>query len=212
MGTSTRKVAVRLWQNQLPDRDPALLVRELYFAENQGKSEPSGSQDMIGIIYPGISRLDYDASYEAGIFPVKIESTNDPAVAAWLEHVLYLLPVNQRPLGYNPLGLKYLDESWIQRLGDTGDACFQAILGKDTNRLGASFNECMRCWEILLPHTVTHPSLHADLIPLLNFYQSRYAGAMYSGCGGGYLIVASENMVPGALRIKVRTEKPGIPQ
>jgi len=28
------------------------LVRELYRAENDGKAEPSGSQDMIGLIYP----------------------------------------------------------------------------------------------------------------------------------------------------------------
>jgi len=30
MATSTRKVAVDLWNGQLPDRDPGELVRELY--------------------------------------------------------------------------------------------------------------------------------------------------------------------------------------
>ena len=64
-------------------------------------------------------------------------------------------------------------------------------------------NECMRCWGVLLPYTVRHPSLNLDLDEILEVYQSRYAGAMYSGCGGGYLYVVSEEPVPDAFRIKV---------
>jgi hypothetical protein len=44
------------------------LVRELYAAENDGLAEPSGSQDMCGLIFPGVSRLDYDASVDGGWF------------------------------------------------------------------------------------------------------------------------------------------------
>jgi hypothetical protein len=46
-----------------------------------------------------------------------------------------------------------------------------------------------------------------DLAGILGCYQSRYAGAMYSGCGGGYLYVVSEEPVPGGLRVKVRSSK-----
>jgi len=31
-----------------------------------------------------------------------------------------------------------------------------------------------------------------------------YPGAIISGCGGGYVIVASEEEIPGALKIKVK--------
>ena len=55
--TGTRKIALELWKDGLPDRDPDELVQKLYAVENEGKAEPSGSQDMIGIIYPGINRL-----------------------------------------------------------------------------------------------------------------------------------------------------------
>ena len=71
--------------------------------------------------------------------------------------------------------------------------------------LGASLNECMVCWEKLLPHTVRHSTLTVDLPALLRVYQSRNAGAMFSGCGGGYLLVVSEEPVPGAFSVKVRT-------
>jgi hypothetical protein len=43
-----------------------------------------------------------------------------------------------------------------------------------------------------------------DLMELMGFYQSRYHGAMYSGCGGGYLFVVAEEPVPGALQVQIR--------
>ena len=208
MGTSTRQVARELWNGTLPERDPAELVRELYAEENRNKPEPSGSQDMVGLLYPGVNRLDYAYEYEGGIFPVHVESNNDPGITRWLEEVIYVVPVAQRPAGYNPLGEKNLDREWIRRLGQSGKDCFAAILAQDVAGLGASMNECIKCWEAILPHTVRHPTITVDLLALLGYYQSRYAGAMYSGCGGGYLYVVSEEPVPGALRIKVRISYP----
>jgi hypothetical protein len=204
MANSTRKIAMKLWPEGLPDEKPANLVRRLYAAENAGKPEPSGSQDMIGLIYPGISRLDFDANIEGGIFPGHIESNCDPGPAAWLENVFHMIPVAPRPPGYGPLGIKNLDPEWIQRLGQTGKDCYQAILDQDLRGLGASMNACMQCWEAILPQTVRHPTIHIDLMAILEYYQSRYAGAMYSGCGGGYLFVVSEEPVPGAARVKIR--------
>ena len=78
-------------------------------------------------------------------------------------------------------------------------------MARDTAGLGAAMNECMRCWEVILPGTVRHPTITTDLMGLLDYYQQRYAGAMYSGCGGGYLYVVSDEPVPGGFRIKVRT-------
>jgi hypothetical protein len=205
MASGTRKVALKLWGGIVPDRSPAELVRELYQAENQDKVEPSGSQDMIGLLYPGVSRLDYDVEFEGGYFPAHIESNCDPRIARWLEEVIHFVPVSQRPEGYNPLGIKNLDRQWIRQLGQTGNDCFDAIVTKDIRGLAASMNHCMTCWEAILPQTVRHPTIQIDLKRILSYYQQRYAGAMYSGCGGGYAIVASEEPVPGALKVKVKT-------
>jgi hypothetical protein len=205
MAGGTRKVALGLWGGEVPDRPPAELVRELYQAENQDKAEPSGSQDMIGLLYPGVSRLDYDADVEGGYFPAHIESNCDPQIARWLEEVIHFVPIGQRPEGYNPLGIKNLDPEWIRQLGQTGKDCFDAIAAKDIRGLAASMNHSMTCWEEILPRTLQHPTIRIDLKRILGYYQQRYAGAMYSGCGGGYAIVASEEPVPGALKVKVKT-------
>lgn len=207
IASGTRAIAARLWRGRLPNRPPADLVRELYAAENEGKAEPSGSQDMIGLIYPGVNRLDYDFAANGGVFPAHIESLNSTRVARWLSRVLHLLPVEPRPEGYSPLGEKNLDPKWVARLGQSGRDCFDAIRRLDVGALGASLNLNMRCWETLLPHVVRHPLLKIDLMPLLKAYQRSYPGAMYSGCGGGYLIVASHHPVPGALHVDVRVAK-----
>ena len=121
--------------------------------------------------------------------------------------MIHVLPIEPRPQGYNPLGVKNLDREWIVRLGQSGKDCYDAILAGDAKALGGAMNECMACWEALLPHTVRHPTIAVDLVGLLRYYQSKSAGAMYSGCGGGYLYVVSEQPVPGAFRVAVRIAK-----
>ncbi|MCX7818920.1 MAG: hypothetical protein N2652_06925 [Kiritimatiellae bacterium] len=204
LATGTRRVAMQLWPEGVPALPPEQLVRTLYEVENRGRADPSGSQDMIGLVYPGINRLDYDVQVHRGVFPARVERLDDPEVEDWLERVLYLVPVAPRPAGYHPLGERRLDPEWILRLGRSGAACFEAIRRRDLEALGASLNECMRCWAALLPHTVRHPALTVDLETLLGFYQQRYPGAMYSGCGGGYLLVVSASPVPGGARIAIR--------
>lgn len=204
LASGTRTIADRLWHGRLPHRPLDKLVRELYEAENKGKAEPSGSQDMIGLIYPGVNRLDYDYSANGGVFPVHIESLTSAENMRWLEQVLHLLPIEPRPLGYNPLGIKHLDAKWIARLGRSGMDCFSAIAKMDAEALGESLNETMRCWERLLPHVVAHPLIKIDLKSILKVYQRCYPGAMFSGCGGGYLIVVSDKPVPGAFQVNVR--------
>jgi hypothetical protein len=205
MGTSTRKVAAQLWGGALPQANPAALTQQLYAEENRGRPEPSGSQDMIGLIYPGINRLDFAYTHAGGYFPVHIESNNDPGVARWLEKVIWMVPVTQRPPGYSPLEIKRIDPRWVRRLGQSGCDCYNAILTQDLAGLGESMNECMRCWEALLPNTVRHPTITVDLTELLGYYQARYTGAMYSGCGGGYLYVVADEPVPGGFQVRVRT-------
>lgn len=204
IASGTRAVAMKLWRGKLPNRPKHELVRELYEAENKGKTHPSGSQDMIGLIYPGINRLDYDFNVHGGVFPAHIESCTTAKVKRWLSEVLYLVPVEPRPKGYSPLGMKNFEPKWVAKLGQSGRDCYDAIVKMDAKALGASFNLNMKCWETLMPHIVRHPLLREDLMPLLAAYQRQYLGAMYSGCGGGYLIVVSNKPVPGGARVNVR--------
>ncbi len=133
----------------------------------------------------------------------------------WLEERIHLIAVAPRPDGYDPLPAQNLDGEWIRRLGQSGGECYEGIVNRDIERLGQALDECMKCWEAILPATVNHPTLKVDLLPLLRYYQDRYAGAMYSGCGGGYLVLLSEDSVPGlqdqSENERVKLEAPGEP-
>lgn len=205
IASSTRIVAMELWKGKLPNRPKEVLVRELYHAENTYKSEPSGSQDMIGLIYPGVNRLDYDIRHDGGVFPVHVESCTSPRVARWLEGVLHLIPVEPRPEGYNPLVEKKLDPKWVAKLGQSGKDTFDAIVAMDSRALGKAMNLGLKCWDVLLPQSMRHEVMKVDLIELATAYQQQYLGAAYSGPGGGYLIVVSETPVPGSFAVNIRT-------
>jgi len=123
---------------------------------------------------------------------VHVESNQEPQAARWLERSSTCCQWRNGPR-LRSAGEQRLDPEWIRRLGVSGKDCYTAIINCDLEGLGASMNECMRCWEAILPQTVRHQTVTVDLKAILEYYQSRYAGAMYSGCGGGYLYVVSPN-------------------
>jgi hypothetical protein len=109
LATGTRRAVLRLWKNGLPAGDPMDLMKQLYDFENQNQPEPSGSQDMIGLLCPGIHRLDYDANTKAVCFPSTSNRASIRTSPSWLENVIHILPVEPRPPDYSPLGVKNLD-------------------------------------------------------------------------------------------------------
>jgi cytidyltransferase-like protein len=195
MATSSRRVAIELWGHELPTGDPLRNAQLLFGAENYQNTYVSGSQDHIGLLKPGISRLYYDG----GHWPQKMESTIDPEICRWLSGVIHLVPLSPRPEGYNPLLEKQLDAATVRKLGESGNRCWESILRKDIAGLGQSMKETFLTWKKMLPYTVPDwvlKEMETNYFPF-------YPGAITSGSGGGYVMVASENKVPGAVNIKV---------
>ncbi len=197
LATSSRNTGIKIWGDRYPDGDHEQNARLLFGAENPpGKTYISGSQDHIGLLYPGINRLYYNGSY----WPEKIDSTTDKKLCDWLSDVLWLLPLEPRPQGYDPLKIKHLDETLIKDLGESGDRCWQAILKKDADGLGKAMKETFISWKKILPLTVPDWVMNE----MESKYFPNYSGAITSGSGGGYVIVVSEKEVEWAIKIKVR--------
>ncbi len=198
LATSSRNVAIKLWGDRYPDGDHELNAKLLFGAENPpGTSYISGSQDHIGLLYPGINRLFYSGDY----WPEKIDSTTDPGICGWLTSVLHLVPLEPRPQGYDPLKIMNLEKPLIQALGESGNRCWESIMKKDIIGLGRSMTDTILSWKKILPLTV--PDYVMD--ELETKYFPNYPGAILSGSGGGYVIVVSEKPVAGAVGIKVRS-------
>jgi len=197
MATSSRKIAAELWGGKVPEGDPVRNAHLLFGAENPpGSDYISGSQDQLGILMPGANRLDYNGKY----WPSNIESTIDAKTCDWLSRVLYLIPLSPRPEGYNPLIEKYLTVENVKELGAAGDLCWVGIVERDIQKLGTGMTQTYRMWKKMLPYTV--PDWLSE--EMENNWLPEYHGAIPSGCGGGYIIVASEKEIQGAMKIKVK--------
>jgi cytidyltransferase-like protein len=197
LATSSRKVGMQIWGDRYPDGDHEINAKLLFGAENPpGKMYVSGSQDHIGLLYPGISRLYYNGGY----WPETIESTTSSEICDWLSDVLHLVPLTPRPEGYDPLKIMHLEKPLVRELGEAGDSCWDSILRKDVEGLGKSLTKTILSWKKILPLTVPDPVMKE----LETKYFAEYPGAITSGSGGGYVIVASEREVEGAIKIKVR--------
>ncbi len=198
MATSSRKIAVEIWGNRLPDGNPINNARILFGAENPpGSKYISGSQDHIGLLNQGISRLYYKGKY----WPDKIDSTRDEDICDWLSNVIHLIPLEPRPVGYDPLKEKKLTINNVKELGDAGEQCWKSILRKDAAGLGQSMTKSFLAWKKMFPYTVPEYVMKE----MEEKYLPHYLGAITSGSGGGYMVVASEIEIDGSLKIKVRS-------
>ena len=197
LATSSRKIGIQIWGDRYPDGDFQQNAKLLFGAENPpGKKYISGSQDHIGLLYPGVNRLCYNGEY----WPERIESTTRNDICDWLTDVIHLVPLEPRPEGYDPLKEMHLEKPFVRELGEAGDLCWEAIANKDVSKLGKALTDTFLSWKKILPFTVPDWVMNE----METKYFPYYPGAITSGSGGGYVIIASEKKVEGAIKIKVR--------
>ncbi len=148
------------------------------------------------MLNPGISRLYYNGGY----WPERIDSRKDKDICLWLSKVLHLIPLEPRPVGYDPLKEKNLSPQIIKELADGGEECWESILHKNIEGLGKSLTKTFLTWEKMLPYTVPI----SVMTEMKEKYLPKYFGATTSGSGGGYAVVVSDTEIEGSIKIKVR--------
>jgi len=197
MASSTRRRAIELWQTALPADDPHKLARMLFSYENPpGTVQFSGSQDSIGIVFPGLNRLDYRGAF----WPVKITSVDNEDVLAWLEQHLRLVPLGPRKPGFDVFKGKRITPGRVRCLADAADACWQALLKLDLEAFGRHFRASFEAQVSLFP-AMSDPKVRATI----RQYADSALGWKLSGAGGGgYLVLVTKNELPGAIKLKIR--------
>lgn len=197
MASSSRRRAVELWHSEIPGGDPEKLARMLFAFENPpGTQEFSGSQDALGIVLPGLNRLDYRGKY----WPEKISPAHNEKTLRWLEKHLCLVPLGPRKNTFRVLGDQRLTAAKVKKLAAAADLCWQAIQQRDLPEFGRQLRASFEVQVSLFPRMLT-PNVRAAI----REYSSQSLGWKLSGAGGGgYLVLVSEHEIPGAIQLKIR--------
>ncbi|MEJ0088418.1 MAG: adenylyltransferase/cytidyltransferase family protein [Limisphaerales bacterium] len=200
LATSSRKRAIELWQTDLPGGDREKLAKLLFSYENPpGTTEFSGSQDPIGIVFPGLNRLDY----RGGFWPERITPVNEPKILRWLEKHLYFVTIGPRHSGFRVRTGARITTANARALAQSADRCWSAILKMDLEEFGRQFRNSFEAQIRLFPKMMM-PSVRAAI----KQYAPQSLGWKLSGAGGGgYLVLVSEKNIPGAIQIKIRSDQ-----
>jgi len=197
MSSSTRRKAIELWSSEIPHGDTEHLARMLFSFENPpGTKHVSGSQDSLGIVYPGLNKLDYTGNY----WPDKINTIHDEGILTWLERNLYLVTLGPRVSSYSPLENTNITPDRAKALATAADDCWNAIQKKDIQAFGSAFRQSFEAQIAMFPNMVD-----ADILHVIDLYKEKVWGWKLSGAGGGgYIILVSETPVEEAMQIKIR--------
>jgi cytidyltransferase-like protein len=200
MASSSRRRAIELWQTAIPGGDREKFARMLFAYENPpGTVEFSGSQDAIGIVFPGLNRLDYQGDY----WPVKITPVDNEDTFRWLEQHLALAPLGPRTAGFQVLKNKRITASRVKSLAAAADECWKAVGERDVEKFGRYLRESFEAQTSLFPNMV-----NAAVKRTIKMYSEKALGWKLSGAGGGgYLVLVTREELPGLIRLKIR--RPG---
>ena len=197
MATSTRKRAIDLWGEDIPPGDSEKLAKILFCYDNfPGYAFISGSQDSLGIVLPGLNKLNYDGKY----WPDTINSVYTPKVISWMEQNFKLIPVTPKDENYNVLRNINLQRNIIRELAKEVEACWNAIMEMNTTKLGRHISKSFQKQVELFPEMMSK-----SVKSKMDEYKKKVCGMKVVGSGSFICAVAPEP-IKDEIKIKIRNK------
>lgn len=199
MASSTRRAAIDMWGPRLPVGDPEKIAKMLFCYDNPpGTQEISGSQDAIGLVFPGLAKANYAGEY----WPTSIERLQDELALQFVENALYLVTLGPRHAEYDVLADTRITPERAKALADPTEACWRAIQERDVQTFGRSIRESFEAQIAMFPNM-----MNDSVARLIEKYRDVALGWKLSGAGGGgYLILVSDHPIENAVRVIARRE------
>lgn len=200
MSSSTRIKAMDLWQTDIPVGDREKLARTLFCVENPpGTKYVSGSQDSIGIVFPGVNRLDYKPGE---YWPEKITTVTVEEVLSFIERHLWFINLSPRGDHYDVLSDTRINAGHAKALSDAAIGVWDSVQKRDVKAFGQFFRQSFEAQIAMFPQMV-----NPQIMETIDQYKGRSLGWKISGAGGGgYLVLVSEKPIENAIQIRIRRE------
>lgn len=197
LSTSSRNAAIEMWGNQYPADNPEKLAKMIFRYENEpGTQYVSGSQDAIGIVFPGLNRLDYDNDY----WPCHIETVLDDDILDFIEQHLFMLQLFPRKEKFDVLANTDINTENAKALSISADDCWRALLKKDLEAWGKATTDSFNAQIKMFPHMID-----PEVSLILEQYKDRALGWKLCGAGGGgYFVFVSKKKIENTFGIRIR--------
>lgn len=199
MASSTRRAAIDLWGPRIPPGNYEKLAKVLFCYDNPpGTAIISGSQDSIGIVFPGLAKANYAGEY----WPESIERLGDELTMQFVEESLYLITLGPRHDDFDVLANTQIESAGARALADAAEGCWQALQGRDVFEFGRTMRAGFEAQVAMFPNM-----LNGHVAQLIDRYRDKALGWKLSGAGGGgYLILVADKPINNAVRIVARRE------
>ena len=197
MSTSSRKAAMEMWHVDIPEGDRETLAKMVFRYENPpGGTYISGSQDAIGIVMPGLNRLDYDNDY----WPVHIESVTDTKILDFIENNIWIIPLSPRVSDYDVLEGTNITLEGAKALATATERCWMALTACDIEEWGKASKESFYAQIAMYPNMAPR-----EVLDSIELYKDKVKGFKITGAGGGgYLVLINDTPIENALKIRIR--------
>jgi cytidyltransferase-like protein len=197
MASSTRRHAKELWGPRLPQGDYEKIAKMLFCYDNPpGTKTISGSQDSIGLVFPGLAYAYYEGEY----WPSRIDHRLDEPLLQFVESSIYLVSLGPRFGDYDVMANTHCNRENAKALADAAEGHWQAILDRDILRFGQTMREVFDAQVALFPNT-----MNERVSSLIDEYRDCAIGWKLSGAGGGgYLVLVAEKPIADAVRVVAR--------
>jgi len=176
-----------------------ILAKILFCYDNPpGTKTISGSQDSIGLVFPGLAYAYYDGGY----WPEWIDHRLDEPLLSFVENALYLIPLGPRYDGYDVMADTFFDREHAKALSDATEENWCAILEQDIVKFGKSLRAMFEAQVAMFP-----AMMNERVAAVIDQYRDQALGWKMTGAGGGgYLILASDKPIPHGVRVIARRE------
>ena len=197
LATSTRNVAIGLWNSIMPAEDFEAAARILFAVENPpGKRPIAGSQDAIGLTFPGFAKSHYAGHY----WPERIVHERGDDAAQFIDRHIRLVPLGPRDGRFDVLADTNIDAGAARRLAAAADRCWQALLDRNLPAFGAAVRASFEAQVAMFPNMTNDSVRHA----IAGHARTAYGWKLCGAGGGGYVMLVTDGGVEHGIPVVVR--------
>lgn len=195
LSSGTRYVATTLWGKEIPEGDKNELAQQLFNTEVESFKFSVGPSDALGIVFPGCNKFHFN---RCATWANSVMSITDKESLQFIKDHVFLIQLHPRCENFSVFDGPRLAPYPVNFIAQSAEMCWEAIIERNTEKLGEAFNMCYKAQTKIFPLMETDEIFETRNKLRNSVYGSKIVGAG----GGGYLVIAADAPPENAIQIE----------